>query len=165
MTFNIKFLPFALLFSVLLVSACHSDDPSDPSNANPGGATVPTTAHHCIRNRRLVVSNGCEWKSLCCRIRKGCDGTGCNHRSRTLAQHCSRGNLRTIPPMVLHSLLVEGGANGLAAVNAITGATVWNIAPFVAGGSVTPITFYTSAAIYNRETGEVAYPSTSGHKQ
>ena len=69
------------------------------------------------------------------------------------------------PPTVLHSLLVEGGPNGLAAINAITGATVWNIAPFVAGSSVTPITFYTSAAIYNRETGEIAYPSTSGHKQ
>lgn len=69
------------------------------------------------------------------------------------------------PPTVLHSLLVEGGANGLAAINAITGATVWNYAPFVAGGSVTPVTFYTPAAIYNRETGEIAYPSTSGQKQ
>jgi outer membrane protein assembly factor BamB len=69
------------------------------------------------------------------------------------------------PPTVLNSLLVEGGPNGLSAINAITGATIWNIAPFVAGSSTTPITFYTSAAIYNREKGEIAYPSTSGHKQ
>jgi outer membrane protein assembly factor BamB len=69
------------------------------------------------------------------------------------------------PPTVLHSLLVEGGPNGLAAVNAVSGTTVWNIAPFVAGSSVTPITFYTPAMIYNRETGEVAYPSSSGNKQ
>jgi outer membrane protein assembly factor BamB len=68
------------------------------------------------------------------------------------------------PPTVLHSLLVEGGPNGLAAINAVTGATVWNIAPFVAGSSTTPITFYTPAVIYNRETKEVAYPSTSGQK-
>lgn len=69
------------------------------------------------------------------------------------------------PPTVLNSLLVEGGPNGLAAINAITGTTMWNIAPFVAGTSTTPITFYTSAVIYNLEKGEIAYPSTSGHKQ
>jgi outer membrane protein assembly factor BamB len=69
------------------------------------------------------------------------------------------------PPTVLHSLLVEGGANGLAAVNAITGATMWNVAPFVASATPSSITFYTPAVIYNRETGEIAYPSTSGQKQ
>lgn len=68
------------------------------------------------------------------------------------------------PPTVLHSLLVEGGANGLAAVNAISGKTLWNIFPFVASASSNPVAFYTPAVIYNRETGEVAYPSTSGHK-
>ncbi len=67
------------------------------------------------------------------------------------------------PPAVLHSLLVEGGANGLAAINAISGATIWNIAPFTATTD-NSISFYTPAVIYNRETGEVAYPSTSGHK-
>ena len=165
MTFNIKFLPFALLFSVLLVSACHSDDPSDPSNANPGGATVPTTAHHCIRNRRLVasptVANG---KVYVAGFGKGVMALDAITGAELWHNTAPAGTADN-PPTVLHSLLVEGGANGLAAVNAITGATVWNIAPFVAGGSVTPITFYTSAAIYNRETGEVAYPSTSGHKQ
>lgn len=67
-------------------------------------------------------------------------------------------------PTVLNNLLIEGGPNGLAAINATTGTTIWNIAPFTTS-SATPIKFETAAVIYDREKGEIAYPSTSGHKQ
>ena len=68
-------------------------------------------------------------------------------------------------PTVLNNLLIEGGPNGLAAINATTGTTIWNIAPFTTSSSATPIKFETAAVIYDREKGEIAYPSTSGHKQ
>lgn len=69
-----------------------------------------------------------------------------------------------ISPTVLGSLLVGGGSNGLSSLNAVTGEHLWGFGALDPWHSENSVHVYRSAAIYNRMTGEVAYPSISGHK-
>lgn len=69
------------------------------------------------------------------------------------------------PPTVMGSLLIAQGANGMSAINAYNGKTLWGYGRLDALNPNQSVEFVRPAVIYDRKTGEVAYPGSSGMVQ
>lgn len=77
----------------------------------------------------------------------------------------SSGQSADMDPVVFGNHVYITGAGGISAVNATSGATLWNYGYIDPWSSSTTVVYYIPAVVYDLVTKEVAYPATSGNVQ
>jgi outer membrane protein assembly factor BamB len=68
-------------------------------------------------------------------------------------------------PVVYDNHVYITGPGGISAVNATSGAKLWNYGYIDPWNTSNTVVYYTPAVVYDRVTKEVAYPATSGNVQ
>ena len=68
-------------------------------------------------------------------------------------------------PVVYGNHVYITGPGGISAVNATSGAKLWNYGYIDPWNTSNTVVYYTPAVVYDRATKEVAYPATSGNVQ
>jgi outer membrane protein assembly factor BamB len=77
----------------------------------------------------------------------------------------SSGQSADLDPVVMGGHVYITGAGGISAVNATSGATLWNYGYINPTNISNTVVYYIPAVVYDRVTKEVAYPATSGNVQ